>query len=75
MLQRIKAAQKRGAKLIVIDPRRTGLGEIADQWIPITPGSDGALALAMLKLIVENGRYDHDFVRIIPAALTHLQSI
>lgn len=63
MLQRIKAAQKRGAKLIVIDPRRTGLGEIADQWIPITPGSDGALALAMLKLIVENGRYDHDFVR------------
>lgn len=63
MLQRIKAAQKRGAKLIVIDPRRTGLGEIADQWIPITPGSDGALALAMLKLIVESGRYDHDFVR------------
>lgn len=60
--QRIKAAQKRGAKLVVIDPRQSGLGEIADLWIPVTPGSDGALALAMLKLIVESERYDHDFV-------------
>jgi len=63
MLKRIKAAQARGAKLVVIDPRRTGLGEMADLWVPITPGSDGALALAMLKLIVDSGRYDRDFVR------------
>ena len=63
MLQRIQDAQARGAKLVVIDPRQSGLGEIADLWVPITPGSDGALALAMLKLIVESGRYDHEFVR------------
>ena len=62
MLHRIKEAQKRGAKLIVIDPRQEGLGKIADWWIPITPGSDGALALAMLKLIIDSGRYDHEFV-------------
>ena len=62
MLHRIKEAQKRGAKLIVIDPRQEGLGKIADWWIPITPGSDGALALAMLKLIIGSGRYDHEFI-------------
>lgn len=62
MLRRIKAAQERGAKLIVVDPRKTGLGEIADWWIPVTPGADGALALGMLKVIIEEGLYDHDFV-------------
>ena len=62
MLHRIKEAQKRGAKLIVIDPRQEGLGKIADWWIPITPGSDGALALAILKMIISSGRYDHEFV-------------
>ena len=63
MLKRIKAAKERGAKLIVIDPRQSGLGEIADWWIPVLPGSDGALALAMLKLIIESERYDHAFVQ------------
>lgn len=62
MLRRISEAKKRGAKLIVIDPRETGLGEQADWWIPITPGTDGALALAMLKLIVDSERYDRKFV-------------
>ena len=62
MLHRIKEVQKRGAKLIVIDPRQEGLGKIADWWIPITPGSDGALALAILKMIISSGRYDHEFV-------------
>lgn len=46
----------------MIDPRKTGLGEQADWWIPITPGADGALALAMLKLIVDSERYDRKFV-------------
>ena len=46
----------------MIDPRQEGLGKIADWWIPITPGSDGALALAMLKLIIDSGRYDHEFI-------------
>ena len=63
MLARIQAARERGAKLIVIDPRQTGLGERADWWVPITPGSDGALALAMLKLVIQSGRYDRAFVR------------
>lgn len=63
LLKRIKAAQERGATLIVVDPRRTGIGELADWWVPVRPGSDGALALALLKVIVADGRYDHGFVR------------
>lgn len=63
LLKRIKAAQERGAKLVVVDPRMTGIGEMADWWIPVRPGSDGALALALLKVIIADGRYDRDFVR------------
>lgn len=62
MLKRIKKAKQRGAKLIVIDPRKKGMGELADWWLPILPGSDGALALAMLKLLIRDGRYEKEFV-------------
>jgi anaerobic selenocysteine-containing dehydrogenase len=62
-LKGIRAAKEKGAKLIVIDPRESGIGELADLWIPIIPGSDGALALAMLKLIINNERYDKEFVQ------------
>ena len=62
MLKRIKAARERGAKLIVIDPRQTGLGEIADWWVPVLPGTDGAFALAVLKIIIGAGSYDGEFV-------------
>lgn len=60
--KRIQEAKKRGAKIIVIDPRKTGMGELSDLWIPVVPGADGALALAMLKLIIEQKKYDEKFV-------------
>ncbi|MCR4963472.1 MAG: molybdopterin-dependent oxidoreductase [Firmicutes bacterium] len=60
--RRIQKAQQRGAKLVVIDPRQTGIGEKADLWVPVLPGSDGALALAMLKYTVENRAYDQKIV-------------
>lgn len=63
LLKRIKTAQERGAKLIVVDPRQTGIGELADWWVPVRPGSDGALALALLKEIIADGAYDKGFVR------------
>jgi len=62
-IKAIKAAKERGAKLVVIDPRKNGIGELADLWVPVIPGSDGALALAMLKLIIASERYDKNFVR------------
>ena len=58
----VMAMKKRGGKVVVIDPRGLGMAEHADLWIPIIPGADGALALAMLKIIIEEDRYDHDFV-------------
>lgn len=57
------AAQKRGMKLIVIDPRQAGLANKADIWLRVRPGTDGALALGLANLMIRNGWYDHDFVR------------
>ena len=62
LYKRIRKAMKEGAKLIVIDPEKKGMGREADLWIPVIPGTDGALALAMLKKIIEEERYDKDFV-------------
>ena len=58
----ILEAKKRGAKLIVVDPRRTKLAQGADLWLQIRPGTDAALALGMIRLIIEEELYDKDFV-------------
>lgn len=63
LYQSILAAKERGAKIVVIDPCEKGIGEIADLWVPLIPGSDGALAMAMTKLVIERGQYDKPFVR------------
>lgn len=57
-----KALQK-GAKLVTIDPRRTILARRADIWLPLRPGTDGALAWGMVNAIIDNGWYDEAFVR------------
>jgi anaerobic selenocysteine-containing dehydrogenase len=56
-------AQKRGMKLIVIDPRHAGLASKADLWLRVRPGTDGALALGLANLMIEHGWYDADFMR------------
>ena len=57
-------ARARGARLVVIDPFCTNTTAKADEWVPIRPGTDGALALAMLKIIVvETGRVDLPFLK------------
>lgn len=56
-------AKEKGAKLVVIDPIHTETAAKADIWVPIRPGTDGALALAMLHVIITEGLYDADFVR------------
>ncbi len=62
-MRRIMAAKQRGAEVIVIDPRRTVTAKLTDaQWIPIRPGTDGALALALCNVLVEEELYDDDFV-------------
>ncbi|MDQ1315350.1 MAG: hypothetical protein QG662_1459, partial [Pseudomonadota bacterium] len=58
----VREAQKRGAKLIVVDPRRAGLAGAADLWLRPRPGSDGALALGLANALLESGQFDRDFV-------------
>ncbi len=59
----IVEAQKRGMKLIAIDPRRAGLVSRANIWLRVRPGSDGALALGLANLMMQHGWYDVDFMR------------
>ncbi|WP_033288986.1 molybdopterin-containing oxidoreductase family protein [Amycolatopsis jejuensis] len=56
------AARRRGAKLVVVDPRRAGLASKADQWLRVRPGTDAALALAITRVMIENDWYDKEFV-------------
>ena len=51
-----------GGKFISINPVRTGYSAIADEWIPIKPGTDGALLLALISEIIKQGLYDRDFL-------------
>ena len=62
-LSPILDAKLRGAKLIVIDPVYTETASKADRWISLRPGTDGALALAMINVIIEESLYDFDFVQ------------
>ena len=57
-LRYLTEAQKRGVKLVVIDPRMSSTAAIADQYIPINPGTDTALVLAMMKVIFDNDLHD-----------------
>ncbi len=61
--ERIRKAQQRGAKLIVVDPRQAGLANVADLWLPVRPGTDAALALGLIHLLLEDGGADFDFLR------------
>ena len=58
----MKKNLKKGAKLVVIDPKRIPLADQADMYLRIRPGTDGALALAMMNVIIEEDIYDRDFV-------------
>ena len=56
-------ALARGARLVVVDPRRAGLAAKADHWLRVRPGTDGALALALAHVMLERGWFDDGFVR------------
>jgi anaerobic selenocysteine-containing dehydrogenase len=61
-LNNIFKAKERGARLIVIKPQMQRDGAKADIWVPVRPGTDGALALAMLNVIINEKLYDEDFI-------------
>ena len=61
--QRLVEAQRRGAKIAVVDPRLSNTASRADYWLPTWPGTEGAVLLAMAKVILDEGLYDRGFVR------------
>jgi molybdopterin-containing oxidoreductase family molybdopterin binding subunit len=64
MAQRIADARVRGMKHVAIDPFLSPSAEKADEWIPIRPGTDGALALALLHVLLhELNLYDSDYLK------------
>ena len=58
----IPQAKKRGAKVIVIDPRQTELATSADEWVNIAVGTDMAFGLSLINVIIDQQLYDREFV-------------
>ncbi len=56
-------ARDKGAKLIMVDPRVTPLARTCDLHLPVRPGADSALLLAMLRILIEEDMLDHEFIR------------
>ena len=54
--------KRSGGRLISVNPIRTGYSAIADEWVPIKPGTDGALILALIHELIRIGMYDRDFL-------------
>ncbi|VVD63112.1 ferredoxin:oxidoreductase FAD/NAD(P)-binding protein [Pandoraea aquatica] len=59
----IGKGRKRGAKLIVVDPRPTALAKEADVWMRVRPGTDGALAMGIAHEMIRSGNVDEAFIR------------
>ncbi|MGL5001368.1 MAG: molybdopterin-dependent oxidoreductase, partial [Casimicrobium sp.] len=59
---RCQEAKRRGAKLIAIDPYRSLSAEKCHQWLAIKPGTDAALALAMMHILIRDDLLDHEYI-------------
>jgi molybdopterin guanine dinucleotide-containing S/N-oxide reductase-like protein len=59
----IQQARRKGAKLVVVDPYRTRTAACADWHLPINPGTDVALALGMIEVLISENLYDADYVQ------------
>ena len=70
----IVMARKNGAKLIVIDPRRTKEAGMADMWLQIRPGTDVALMMGWIRFIIANDLYDREFVNNFTVGFEELKS-
>ena len=61
-LRYVIRARERGCKIVYIDPRFSSTATIADQWIPVKPGSDSALAMGMINWIISHDLHDKDYL-------------
>ncbi len=58
----LKIAKENGVKTVLIEPLKSWVVPHVDWWIKVRPGADGALAMGLLKVIIEEGLYDREFV-------------
>ncbi|MCL5116123.1 MAG: molybdopterin-dependent oxidoreductase [Firmicutes bacterium] len=59
----ISALKERGGRFIVVNPVRSGYGALADEWVPIRPGTDGALIMAFMHVLMRENLIDEDYLR------------
>jgi len=62
-VKRIVEAKEKGTKVVVIDPRHSETAILADEWLPIKPGTDLAFLLGLIHVMVKEGLYDKEFVK------------
>jgi anaerobic selenocysteine-containing dehydrogenase len=70
--KRLKDAQKRGMKLIVVDPRRCEVARRADIHLQVKPGEDATLLAGMIKIIIEQDLYDREYVESFVSGMQEL---
>ncbi len=71
----IRAMKERGVELVTFDVRLSNTAAKSTEWIPIRPGTDGAVALAMCHVIMKEGLYDREFFKFIKATKNHKASV
>lgn len=71
---RVEAAQRRGVKLVTIDPRKNRTGARSDVYLPIRIGTDAALALGMMHILVRDKLVDRDYVAAHTAGFDRLEA-
>ena len=62
LVPHLKRAREAGGRVVLVDPRTTAPGAYVDEWLPIRPGTDVALALALARCLARAGRLDHEFL-------------
>jgi anaerobic selenocysteine-containing dehydrogenase len=62
MARNLMQFKRNGGRYVAVDPRFNNTAAQAHQWVPITPGTDAALAMGMIRLIIENGGYDKQYL-------------
>lgn len=59
----ISALKDRGGRFVVVNPVRSGYGALADEWVPIRPGTDGAFLMALMHVLHREGLFDQSYLR------------
>lgn len=62
LARKLMEFRAKGGKYVVVDPRFSNTAALAHRWVPVKPGADAALALAMIRWMLENGKYDAKYL-------------